>query len=178
MGYRGRPSRLENGSDQGFAWARASHNAYRRLGVPQAGRWLACRPGGPWLCVDWAHGAGHHQLTSWLHFHPDVVVRPLNADTLQLEHFGRQFQLRWLTPGKVTVEQGWYCPRLGQREKTSAVRWETMLPLPAVCGWCLAWDGSAGNASLETSASGEARLRWTEPHTSWVFPVTVGAGVP
>ena len=43
MGYRGWPTGLECGQTHGFHWARAAHNAYRRLGVPKLGRWLACR---------------------------------------------------------------------------------------------------------------------------------------
>ncbi len=64
MGYRGWPRGLKSGETHGFHWARATHNAYRRLGVPKVGRWLACRPGGPWLCVDWALGKGRRRLSS------------------------------------------------------------------------------------------------------------------
>ncbi len=169
MGYRGRPSGLEAGREHGFSWARASHNAYRRLGVPHIGRWLACRPGGPWFCVDWARGGGRHRLTSWLHFHPSVVVRPLGARTLQLQHAGRLFQLCWLTPGQTTVEEGWYCPQLGRREKAPVVRWEAVQPLPAACGWCLTWNGDKGNASLADTTSGETVIRWTDEAGSMEF---------
>lgn len=162
MGHRGWPSRLEAGRRHGFAWARASHNAYRRLGAPQVGRWLACRPGGPWLCVDWARGNGRHRLTSWLHFHPEVNVWKLDDNTLQWELAERRFQLHWLVPGDLRIEEGWYCPSLGKKHKAPVARWEAVLPLPASCGWCLTWNGGTAGASLTTSASGESVLRWTE----------------
>lgn len=162
MGYRGWPSRLETGRQYGFAWARALHNAYRRVGVPRVGRWLACRPGGPWFCVDWACGNGHHRLTSWLHFHPEATVQQLNDDTLRVELAGQVFQLDWLASGAIGIEEGWYCPSLGVKQKAPVVRWEAMLRLPAVCGWRLAWSGDRGTASLTASSFGEARLRWTE----------------
>src|SRR5262249_49892141 len=65
MGYRGRPTGLETGRTGQFDWARSSHNAYRRVGVPKVGRWVACRPGGPWLIVDWVIGEGQHRLSDW-----------------------------------------------------------------------------------------------------------------
>ena len=166
MGYRGWPSRLEAGRRHGFAWARASHNAYRRLGVPQVGRWLACRPGGPWLCVDWARGDGSHRLASWLHFHPEVKIRKRDDNTLEVELAGRGFQLHWLAPGDISVEEGWYCPSFGSKHKAPVVRCEAVLPLPAACGWCLAWEGGTGTASLATSSSGEPMLQWIENNGS------------
>ncbi len=172
MGYRGWPAGLEAGREHGFAWARASHNAYRRLGVPQVGRWLACRPGGPWLCVDWARGVGCHRLTSWLHFHPEVVVRPLSGDTLEVELAGRRLQLHWLVPGDASIEEGWYCPELGKRQTAPVVRWQAIVPLPAVCGWYLTWDGSEGMASLAVSSSGRTVLRWTEDGKTAEFNLT------
>jgi uncharacterized heparinase superfamily protein len=47
MGHRGWPTSLFTGSEGGFDWTSAAHNAYRRLGAPTVGRWIACRPGGP-----------------------------------------------------------------------------------------------------------------------------------
>ncbi len=162
MGYRGQPSRFNSGQIKDFAWASAAHNAYRRHGVPHVGRWIACRPGGPWLCVDSADGAGCHRLTSRLHFHPGVEVRPCADNTLQVELAGQRLQLHWLSPGDVTVEKAWYCPQLGCRQESFVVRWDATSPLPAVCGWCLSLDGHATSVSLVTSPAGGARLCWIE----------------
>ncbi len=169
MGYRGWPTGFEAGREHGFSWARASHNAYRRLGVPKVGRWLACRPGGPWLCVDWAHGAGRHRLTSWLHFHPEVKVKLLEDNAVQLELAGRRLQLHWLAPGDVAIEAGCYCPELGKRQTAPVVRWEANVPLPAVCGWYLTWEGSEGMACLAASSSSQTVLRWTEDDATAEF---------
>jgi uncharacterized heparinase superfamily protein len=165
MGSRGWPSPLVTGQQAGFCWASASHNAYRGLGVATVGRWLACRPGGPWFCVDWAQGHGRHTLTSWLHLHPDVTVGPA-GDELQLLLAGQQLRLQWLTPGQVTIDEGWYCPQIGQRQRAPAVRWERSCAVPTVCGWCLVWGDVRGTATLRQTAGGNSVLCWAEQQAS------------
>ncbi len=167
MGYRGWPFPLSSGESDGFHWARAGHDAYRRLGVPRVGRWVACRPGGPWLCVDWAQGKGRHQLSSWLHLHPDVVARKTADDELQLELHGLVMQLRFLTPGEISLLNAWYCPEFGLRIPSLAVRWTSTAVLPAVCGWSLAWGGHRGEASLESDPACLAKVLWSEAGRQW-----------
>jgi len=162
MGYRGWPSPLVTGHAADFAWARATHNAYRRLGVPVVGRWLACRPGGPWFCVDWAQGRATHELTAWLHLHPEVTVRQVADAQFQLLLGDTPLRLQWLTPGLATLAESWYCPQLGLRQKASVIRWQTSSALPAASAWCLTWAPSNGTASLEQTADGPV-LQWTEP---------------
>jgi uncharacterized heparinase superfamily protein len=173
MGYRGWPSRLATGTHAGFSWAGASHNACRRLGVPTVGRWLACRPGGPWFCIDWAQGDGQHRLTSRLHFHPEVAVE-LAGDEVRLQLGGRQLRLRWLTAGHVTLEEGWYSPQLGQRQQAPVLRWETSGRMPLACGWCLTWGEIEGTATLQTTPGGEPILRWVGPEFSAEFQPQFG----
>ena len=69
------------------------------MAVPVVGRWIACRPDGPWFIVDWAEGRGFHQLANRLHLHPDVqidrieatrVVLRLGSDVVQLGALGRE----------------------------------------------------------------------------------------
>jgi uncharacterized heparinase superfamily protein len=162
MGQRGWPTACERGQTGDFAWARAQHNAYRRLGATTVGRWLAGCPGGPWFCIDRVQGTGRHELVSWLHFHPDVSVAPIGATELQLVVGDLPLRLRWLTEGQMTLADGWYCPQLGQRQRAPVVRWEAAGPLPAVCGWCLLWPGREGIASLETSTDDTTVLHWTD----------------
>lgn len=162
MGARGWPSVLTMGEEHGFSWAQAKHNAYRRLGVPVVGRWLACRPGGPWFCVDWAEGRAVHELTAWLHFHPEVAVRQVAEDQFHLVLGDTPLQLRWLTPGLATIAENWYCPQLGLRQKAPALGWHASCALPALSAWCLTWGPCDGTASLEQTADGSVLL-WTEP---------------
>ena len=162
MGYRGWPFEFAVGEADRFHWARAHHNAYRCVGVPSVGRWVACRPGGPWLCVDWAEGTGNHDLSAWLYFHPDVLVRKVGDDEVRLEAGGIVLWLRYLTAGQITITEGWYCARLGRREPAPAVRWTASAELPAVCGWSLAWGDCRGAATLQQTPGQSVLLRWTE----------------
>ena len=135
----------------GFSWARACHNAYRRLGVPVVGRWFACRPGGPWLCVDWAEGKGTHRCTNRLHLHPEVAVEQTVDGELTLRVAGAELRLRFFTPGEVTVSEAWYCPAMGCRQPAPVICWTATATLPAVCGWSLAWGADRGTAVLQDS---------------------------
>jgi len=161
MGYRGWPSGLVAGEEAGFHWACACHNAYRRLGVPRVGRWMACRPGGPWLCVDWGEGRGRRDLSARLHLHPDVSAEKVGEDRVRLQVGRTVLDLRYLTAGRVTVSAGWYSPRLGHRLRCPVVRWSASAALPAVCAWSLAWGGCRGQASIERSDR-DVVVRWTE----------------
>jgi uncharacterized heparinase superfamily protein len=163
MGHRGWPGKLATGHADGFDWARAEHNAYRRLGVPRVGRWIGCRPGGPWLCVDWCEGTGAHRLVNRLHFHPDVTVEEVAGDEVKLTLSGLALRLRFATTGQVTVDTSWYCPELGLRLPRPVVCWMASSALPAVCAWSLTWGNNEGRASLEWNATGTCLLHWTEP---------------
>ena len=162
MGYRGWPSTLETGNTDGFSWARATHNAYRRLGVPRVGRWLACRPGGPWFCVDWAEGRGRHHLTSRLHLHPQTVVLSIRDGEVQLGFHGSTIQLSYLTPGKVDVVSGWYCPEFGRGLASPVIEWSAEAGLPAFSGWCLALENTGGIPRLDCDERGSLWIRWTD----------------
>ncbi|MBN2473998.1 MAG: alginate lyase family protein [Pirellulales bacterium] len=162
MGYRGWPRGFASGETGGFYWARARHDAYRRLGVFTVGRWMACRPGGPWFCIDWADAAGRHKLTSRLHFHPDVEAGQLGPNEIRLDAHGATYYLRALAPGEVTVKSGWYCPELGQRLRCPVVEWTATASLPLVCGWHLVWNRPEVPASLTAFAGDDTSLRWGE----------------
>jgi uncharacterized heparinase superfamily protein len=162
MGYRGWPTGLACGETEGFSWAWAEHNAYRRLGVPRVGRWLACRPGGPWFCLDWAKGTGIHQLTSWLHLHPETQVQKTNDRDVVIDHHGRRMLLRFLAVGEISVESGWYCPEFGLRLLAPVVRWTAKTRLPKTCGWWLHWGQGRGEARLEESDGTPPALVWSE----------------
>jgi len=160
MGYRGWPSGLIHGQTQGFHWARAAHNAYRRLGVPRVERWLACRPEGPWLCIDRACGRGEHELTSWLHLHPDVRATQHDEARVDLELHGTRLKLRYLSPGQVSVVNGWYCPEFGRRIETQVLRWSARIRLPSCCGWTLSWCDEEPYVRLDGAETDEPVLSW------------------
>ena len=161
MGYRGWPGKLESGQTKGFAWARARHNAYRRLGVGHVGRWLGCRRGGPWFCVDWAEGNHTHRLASYLHVPPGIDTHQIADDQVRLDVGGTGLLLRYLTPGQLIVTTDWYCPELGRREPATVLKWALTVPLPAVCGWCLSEARAEGIPGLRQNDN-EVHVSWKE----------------
>lgn len=165
MGYRGWPGKLETGRSNEFEWARACHNAYRRFGAGRVGRWLGCRPGGPWFCVDWAEGNNTHRLASYLHVAPHVDTHQIADDQVRLDVGGTGLLLRYLTPGQLIVTTDWYCPELGRREPATVLKWALTSPLPAVCGWCLAEARAEGVPSLHQTED-KIRVRWKEGKNS------------
>ena len=171
MGHRGRPAGLAVGEESGFHWARAHHNAYRRLGAGHVGRWLACRPAGPWICVDWANGTGRHDLANSLHLHPDVTAEKLADDLVRLELDGLSLSLHFLTAGRVTIAEGWYCPEFGRRDPAAVIHWTATQSLPAVCGWWLARGDHDATASVDQTGDGNILLRWTDGDESLQLPV-------
>ncbi len=162
MGYRGWPRDYQNGCDNGFAWARAYHNAYRRSRVPLIGRWIACRPGGPWVCLDWARGRGVHQLTSWLHLHPDVQLEQTSANEIELSTADVQCRLRYLTSGQLTIDKGRYCPEFGRQLESSVLKWTTRTELPGYVAWSLNWDESQADVRVCQERDRSPTIVWAD----------------
>ena len=162
MGYRGWPFGLVAGEAHGFRWARAHHDAYRRLGVPVVGRWMACRPGGPWFCIDWAEGSGSHKFTSRLHVHPDAEAEQTDTQEIRIRCGEVILRLRTLAPGRLDVTTGHYCPELGCRLECPVVQWTATATLPTVCGWHLTWGENLNPASMTPFAAKDTVLHWDE----------------
>jgi uncharacterized heparinase superfamily protein len=159
MGRRGWPGRLQFGETDGFAWARATHNAYRHLQVPAVGRWIACQSAFPWLIVDWAVGTGTHQLTNRLHLHPDVRVRSQTSQGVHLELDKASYFVTGLGTGRLTIAEGWYCPEFGRRFRNAILQWDVACELPAAVGWCLSHEPIGTAPTLKvTSETVEVRL--------------------
>ncbi len=140
MGYRGWPTSASHGvTDDGFHWCRATHNAYRRIGVSEVGRLVACREDGLWVIADWTSRArGRHRLTSRLHLHPDVVIEHVDEAGAKVSIGDRQLLITGSGPGRLVVDKGWYCPRFGERHENKILAWQTDdIPLPAAIAWLI-----------------------------------------
>ncbi|MEZ6146257.1 MAG: alginate lyase family protein [Planctomycetaceae bacterium] len=172
LGYRGHPSPLEQGQTGSFMWCRATHNAYRRIGVPVVGRWLACRPGPVWFCVDWAEGTGLHDLTTRLHLSPDVSVTLESPQQARLNIGEHLLILESLTTAEMTIEDGWYCPNFGVRERSSVLKFTTRTQLPGFVGWVLRDVANRGSASLQIHQPKACDVLWTEGEEVTSFIVT------
>jgi uncharacterized heparinase superfamily protein len=160
MGQRGWPGELTTGAIDGLHWARATHNAYRRLGVPLVGRWVGCRADGSWLMVDWAEGSGRHKLTNRLHLAPDVQATQVSANLIEIECDGLVLRLQPLTPGSLRIASSWYCPEFGRRQPSSVVEWTAEDELPTACGWRMDWGDREDTIALVHGENGDILLRW------------------
>jgi uncharacterized heparinase superfamily protein len=137
MGYRGWTYDFKSGQRDGYQWAEAWHDAYRRIGVPRVSRRIMYRSGGPWTITDTAVGQGRHKLTSRLHIHPDWAVVQTSYDELALQHGATKLILRALGHGTLTIASGWYCQEFGRRIESPVAEWTVETDLPATCGWRL-----------------------------------------
>ncbi len=174
MGYRGHPTSCACGHSEGFDWCQATHNAYRRIGVLEVGRWLSCRPGGPWLCVDWARGQGSHRLVSRLHLHPAVNLEVTTATSLKIEVSGTQAELQLCSPGRMVVEDAEWFPKFGCREQAKVVRFEWESPLPAALVWGLVRPGRQGRASHAFHDDGRQQLSWCDDQGEQMWDISSG----
>jgi uncharacterized heparinase superfamily protein len=160
MGYRGKPIDVKNGVRADFHWVRMRHDAYRRLAVPEIGRWIACRHDGPWFIVDWASGKGVHRLANWLHLHPDARIEQDSKSELRVRIGDDALRLGPLTPGLLEILEGDYCPEFGHRLAAPVIRWTTTASLPAACGWWLLWENSGVSAASKPALADDGTLQW------------------
>lgn len=169
MGYRGKPTGVENGVRGDFHWVRMRHDANRRLAVPETGRWIACRRNGPWLIVDWAAGQGVHRLTNWLHLHPDARIERIAENQLRINLGETALRLGSLTPGLLEILEGDYCPEFGHRLAAPVLRWTSATSLPAACGWWLGWEGIGNPDAAMPLLRADGSLEWENaaPEDRW-----------
>ena len=162
VGYRGWPQPIQTGQTENFSWARASHNAYRRCGVPVVGRWLACRTDGPWIGIDWANGQGEHQMVQHFHLNPELNISQLDDRSFRLEIESQCFQFQVVDPSIATLEEGWYCPRFGTRLRAPVIKIQSQLQLPHAMGWVLTWPDQSGMATLNNPTDTAVKLTWED----------------
>ncbi|MCA9073898.1 MAG: alginate lyase family protein [Planctomycetaceae bacterium] len=162
VGYRGHPSTMESGRTGSFSWCRATHDAYRRIGVPVVGRWIACRSGFPWICVDWAEGKGTHELTTRLHLAPGTDISQETAHSARLRVGNRNLLVQSLTKADLSIEHGWYCPDFGVRQENSVLTLNATCLLPGMVGWIVHDNESRGEVTVDKSSNDRFVIRWRE----------------
>ena len=138
MGYRGHPQLIDEGHQEDHWWCHASHDAYRRLGVPVVARHMECRNDGTWSCMDVLWGSGQHTLVSRLHLHPEVIVATVESTIIELLVGGEKVRITFEgTDGKLTTRAGQYCPEFGVVIPNTVIEWTRHTKVPAVVKWTL-----------------------------------------
>lgn len=138
MGYRGQTQLIDEGHQDNHWWCQASHDAYRRLGVPVVARNMECRDDGTWSCMDVLWGSGEHTLVSRLHLHPDVTVTALESPSIELLVGDQRVRVTFEgTDGSLTTRPGQYCPEFGVVIANTVIEWTRHTKVPAVVKWTL-----------------------------------------
>jgi uncharacterized heparinase superfamily protein len=141
MGYRGYVTERAHGEDSEWRWARATHNAYRRLGVPVVRRWMGCLDRASdrderedsaqgqsenfvWLCLDVAQASSQHHFANRIRIHPAFGVERVGESKFRLTSERQKLWLEWMCEsGAAEIEDGWYCPEFGQRLRAPVITW-------------------------------------------------------
>jgi hypothetical protein len=171
-------------SNEGMAWAEASHHGYAGLCHR---RDIVCAAGGGTLIVDQITGRDRH--TAQLHWHFDPAWRvTCDADSARrLRATHEDGTVAWLlrdggslslVRGDGDTGLGWCSPRYGIMMPT----WTARVTEAAVAPFAMAtWVGSGGNApSLErlvpeTDRTGDTiAVRVTQDETAWTTMVRPG----
>jgi len=139
MGFKGKTSAVRTGETNGFHWISASHNAYRRLGVPSVGRVWGCHADRIWFCIDYVPpSSSDHLLEGFLNFAPSVLVDPdFENQTLEAQAAGQSMRIEFLGAEQIQSGQGWYCYEFGKRKQTPVVLYTGQTKQCSAIGWYL-----------------------------------------
>jgi hypothetical protein len=149
-------------SEETFDLLSASHSGYMRLREPVRHRRTICFGKDPfaWLVIDALEGDGRHLVESFLHFAPGGALSPSPADPGAargvLERLARDADLTAPAPnpeaalvydgriaviplgwGPPSIEEGWYSPRYGRRERAPVMRLSATLEPGIAVGYLL-----------------------------------------
>jgi len=152
----------------------ASHTGYRRLADPVTHkRTIAfAKDSLGWLVVDRFIGRGEHEVESFVHLAPGAeLTRSVGCDASQIQatilslcpmvgvdesleatfeaavcfsRNGVSIQVVPLNVGAVSVLEGWFAPRYGQRIPAPVLRLSTRLRCPASIGYLILRVGECG----------------------------------
>ncbi|HYS52867.1 MAG TPA: alginate lyase family protein [Thermoanaerobaculia bacterium] len=109
-------------ADSNYTVIRASHDGYMSLPDPA----LHTREirfdavSGVFSCTDLVRSIGEHDVERFLHFPPETTV-VLGQRTAELTIQNRQFEISWTNAAASSVEDGWYSPSYGIRERALVI---------------------------------------------------------
>lgn len=124
VGRRGRPREVRHSAAPGSLKLSAWHDGYHRLaGKPSHRRefsWLH----GILRVKDSVEGRGHHTIRSRLHFHPRCSIQAEGEKEVFVDYGGGHARVTFFGPGRLTVEEGWYCPEFGRKLRNPTLVFE------------------------------------------------------
>ena len=126
-------------------------------------RRIACIDASVWIVIDELIGTGEHTIENYLHFHPLVVVKQENTNTLtfsvngsayRVESFGiQQSQLVSATENSI---QGWYSDAFGKKAPAPTWVMSATANLPQVTGYVIAKESAFSDGRIRIGEKWES----------------------
>jgi len=98
------------------------HDGYRRLsGKPTHHRHFMWHSPGILMVKDAVVASRVEQrIVSRLHFHPTCTIDVVSADRIEVSYPAGRFAVCFAGPGRLAIEESWYCPEFGKRIRNQA----------------------------------------------------------
>jgi uncharacterized heparinase superfamily protein len=136
VGRRARPLDVQAGRQGALPWASAAHDGYRGLpGSPVHRRRIEGLAGGGFRIQDEVSGGGPHRIRSSLRVHPSLQAHLGDGTRVTLEGEGVRVVVSRESGPPLSLEEGWYLPRMGERRACTVIvqRAEGALPVRFAC---------------------------------------------
>ena len=169
MGNRPKILDLKHGSEANWVWSCGSHDGYRDSGIDKVQRVLAT-DGDTLACFDFGHSLNEtnsKNLCGYLHFHPSLDVSAVALSDQPVFQFALQLggvrRVVTIAAESCSLQDGWYCPEFGRRERTTVIRY---LGQPnMIFGWVLHEIDNATHlvcdkSKLAITMSDQSRFIW------------------
>jgi len=132
-------------------FVQGAHFGYKHLGVVHS-RAIIRLSTNAWVFVDRVSGSGKHKVESFLHFHPDIDVRPnaepnlLSTDVIVPRWFLNVKGTRYVVMAMDTVAahltEAWYSPGFAIRQVQSVIHWVWEGELPTTMIYAVVPEGA------------------------------------
>ncbi len=83
-----------------------------------------------WTISDEVSGEGEHSVNNFIHIHPDVDCIEDNGEYFLMKDDYKLAKITFSGAAKVSLEEGWYCPEFGVKQKNSVLRLVSKGSLP------------------------------------------------
>jgi hypothetical protein len=175
VGRRAHPLAVQLQKRGELIYLSGAHDGFQTIGVTHC-RHVVHSPHGLWIIFDELVGRGSHQITSSIHFHPGIILQPLDGgkecgNFLPRFSFpvnGIRYRLGFLGKSQVVLSDSPYFPEFGRAETRSAIVATTSANLPAWIGYAFIPEEFderelAFDFTTRTLRVGEESLHFSEP---------------
>jgi uncharacterized heparinase superfamily protein len=143
------PIRRQKLTDSQFV--QGAHFGYKHLGVVHS-RAIIHLATNAWVFVDRVSGRGRHKVESFLHFHPDVDVRPISEPYLlstdviiprwSLSVSGSRYVVMAMGAVTAHLTEAWYSPGFAIRQVQKVLHWVWQGELPTSMVYAIVPEGA------------------------------------